>query len=318
MLRNLFLLLLLVAVLFFPDVAVGQQQKFEKRDQGRNVQLTYEWRDHFEQSRSLSFELEKRQMSEQYRSQTNYMPDLAMRYVYISLMKHAQSINPRDARIRVNRVGQDLRVSVRSSSSEMVKKWQQDMQAHRESAFDEYLKQNHYTRFNTHMGEEAVKPDHMRYVRESLEVLLPLAQAIYDQLEEGTDSRDYVNLLLSWVQSIPYDRLENRATSNGAGYFSPIEVLNNNRGDCDSKTVLTATLMRTLLPNLSMVMIFLPNHALLGANLPMRETEQSIEIDGMQYLLLEPTGPAKFKVGEIGVMSANALAGGMYTHERVP
>ena len=52
----------------------------------------------------------------------------------------------------------------------------------------------------------------------------------------GLSQRQAINRLLIWVQSIPYDTLHDRA--NDLGFLAPINVLMQNRGDCDSKSVL--------------------------------------------------------------------------------
>jgi hypothetical protein len=187
-----------------------------------------------------------------------------------------------------------------------------------EKALDQYLKDNYYSHFRSHLGQEAVKPDHLRYISENKAALLPIAQAVYDTLPTNSETRAYVNLVLSWVQSIPYNELKNRLTSNGAGYLPPLSVVANNQGDCDSKTVLMASLIRSLLPEVKMTMLFLPNHALLGIVLPFRTNEQTLDINGLDYLLMEPTGPAKIQLGDIASRSASDIAGNMYSVEQVP
>lgn len=248
----------------------------------------------------------------------NYMPNIAKRHVYVELMKQAQQVNPREAKVKLIKQGQDYKISVSSKSPEMLEKWQRTMAAKQQQAFDSYLQDNHYIRFKTHLGQEGVKPDHMRYLKESRELVLPVAQAIYDKLEPGSDTRDYVNLLMSWIQSIPYNELEDRIVSNGSGFFSPVEVLTNNLGDCDSKTTLAASLMRALLPNLQMVIVFLPDHALLGANMAHRESENTLRVNGSDFVLIEPTGPALMPIGKVSDKSLSDIASGMYTTEKVP
>lgn len=97
----------------------------------------------------------------------------------------------------------------------------------------------------------------------------------------------------------------------------PLSVVANNQGDCDSKTVLMASLIRSLIPDVKMVMIFLPSHALLGISLPFRTDEETLDIDGVDYLLMEPTGPAKIPLGEVANSSARDIAGNMFSTEIV-
>ena len=99
--------------------------------------------------------------------------------------------------------------------------------------------------------------------------------------------------------------------------MSPAEVLINNIGDCDSKATMMATVLRSVLPGVSQAIVYLPGHAMLAANISRRDAEHSIELGGMRYLLLEPTGPALMPLGEIGDKSASNIASGMYSFEKV-
>jgi hypothetical protein len=94
-------------------------------------------------------------------------------------------------------------------------------------------------------------------------------------------------------------------------------VLTQNIGDCDSKTVLAASIVRAFLPNVPMRMIFLRNHALLAVSLNVDDGDETVVIDGIRYVLMEPTGPAKMTLGEIGVDSARAIGQGEFTTQPV-
>jgi hypothetical protein len=293
----------------------AQQLSFNKSKQNKEMHFNYTWSDHQEQTTDLAFALPLRQLNTQ--NHKKFIPDLAQQYVYIEMLKAARKIDPKEARVQIQHRGQDIHIQVTSRSSNLIDKWQRTMNQSQEKALDRYLKDNYYSHFRSYLGQKAVKPDHLRYISENTAALLPIAQAVYDKLPTNSETRTYVNLVLSWVQSIPYNELKNRLTSNGAGYLPPLSVVANNQGDCDSKTVLMASLIRSLIPDVKMTMVFLPNHALLGIVLPFRTNEQTLDIDGMDYLLMEPTGPAKIPLGEIANSSARNIAGNMYSLEEV-
>ncbi|WP_460312125.1 hypothetical protein [Aliiglaciecola aliphaticivorans] len=296
----------------------AKQLQFEKSSDETSYRFAYQWVDQGNQNKSLTFSIDKTVAQNQYKNQTVFKPEIAQRYVYVELMKQAQKIDPKEARVSIQQRGEQLEVSVSSRHLEMLDKWKSLMSEKQQSAFDDYLHEHHYTRFTNHVGQEGVIPDHIRYIQESRSIVLPAAQAIYEQLEKGSDTRGYVNLLLSWIQTIPYNELTNRVDSNGAGFFTPVEVLTNNKGDCDSKATLTASLMRSLLPDLSMAMVYLPNHALLAVNLGERPNEESINIRGAQHVLIEPTGPAVINIGEISDETARHVTNGNYTVVMIP
>jgi hypothetical protein len=258
-----------ISVLFFiifSGASLAQQTAFNRQENGDSVTLDYQWTDQFERTHQMSLSFSKSSLNQSFNNNKNYSPKVAQRYVFLALQKAAMKVNPKEARVRLNMVGQDIKVQVNSRSDSYLRKWQDQMAIEQESAFDDYLTQNYYTRYKAPYGQKAVKPDHIRFANESVESLRPVAQALYELIPAESSSREYINLVLSWVQSIPYNTLENRLTSNGTGYSPPMKVIADNRGDCDSKSVLTAALLKALIPGIDLNMVFLDNHALLAAN----------------------------------------------------
>jgi hypothetical protein len=294
----------------------AQQLTFNKSKQSELVAFNYSWSAHQQQTQDIAFALPLSQLNRQ--NHKKFIPSLAQQYVYIELHKAARQINPKEARVQIQRRGQDIQIQVTSRSEHLLERWQRSMEQSKEKALERYLQDNYYNYFYSHLGQKAIKPDHLRYISENKAALLPIAQAVYEKLSTNSETRAYVSLVLSWVQSIPYHELENRLDSNGAGYLPPLSVVANNQGDCDSKTVLMASLVRSLLPDTKMTMVYLPNHALLGIVLPFVSGEQTITIDGFEYLLMEPTGPAKIALGDIAARSGNYIAGNMYSVEEIP
>lgn len=296
----------------------GEQEQYSRDETEQDFIFNYVWRDANDTQQTLSFNLNKIALKKQFHHTKAYKQDIAQRHIYVALQKAAMKIPRKEARVKIQKVTNHIRISVDSKSPEKQQHWLNNLYTAQEAAFDAYLLENYYSRYTSPTGQNAVKPDHPRFVKENREFLLPVAQAIYEKLDRDSSTRAYVNLLLSWLQSIPYNTLEDRITSNGSGYLPPAQVITGNQGDCDSKTVLAASLMRSLLPKLSMVMIYLPDHALLGAALPKREHESAVTINGIDYLLMEPTGPALFSAGEIAPSSAQYIESGMFTSEKVP
>lgn len=294
----------------------AEQVVYKKVKKQSQLIFKYQWLDSFSQNQVLEFNLPIKQSARQIHKR--FVPELAQQYVFIELHKAARLIDPREARISIQRGTQDIKVNVTSRSQTTLEKWQESM-AHTEvAAFDQYLQDNYYARFTSYLGQEAVKADHIRYISENKAPLLPVAQAIYETLAVNSESRIYVNLLLSWVQSIPYNELEDRMSSNGAGYLPPLAIIRQNQGDCDSKSVLMASLIRSLLPDVKLVMIYLPQHALLGISLPTRSNEQTFSFNGSDYLLMEPTGPAVMPLGSIATTTSSAINSGLISYEQIP
>ncbi|MFT4939141.1 MAG: hypothetical protein ACI88A_002175 [Paraglaciecola sp.] len=303
-------------IVLFATAVHAEQLSFRKSLEPTLINFDYRWLDLNNTTQNLSFTLPKKIVYKQ--KHTKFVPELAQNFVFIELLKAAREIDPREARIEIQQVAQDIRVTVKSRSAKLMRKWQISMQTKKQQAFDKYLEQNYYAYFKTPFGQQGFKPDHLRYIDKNKQELLPVATAIFEMLSTDSNPVQYVNLILSWVQNIPYNALENRLESNGAGYLPPLSVIANNQGDCDSKTTLTATIIRALLPDAKMVMVYLPKHALLGLSLPQQLKKDTFLVEGIDYLLMEPTGPASLPLGEIGTTSENQMASGMYSYEKIP
>jgi len=315
-LRKLRVFSLALLTCVFSVTGNAEQTFFHKEETATGYNMQYRWKDHSGVERELSFSLQKNKLVKRHKKNRNYRPEIAQRYVYIEMQKMAQKISPREARVRLVPRGKELQIQVKSQSPETTQKWLDNLTSEREAALDRYLHSHYYARYESPYGQIGVKPDHLRYIDESIRSVLPASQAIYEQIPSDSTPRSYVNLLLSWLQSIPYSTLENRITSNGSGFLPPSEVLINNIGDCDSKAALMAAMLRSLLPNLNMALVYLPNHALLGATLPNFEDEESIkDVNGAKYLLLDPTGPALMKLGRVSESTENFVASAMYKIE---
>ena len=156
----------------------------------------------------------------------------------VALTKAAKAIDPKDAKITIKPLREAINIKVSGTDEEKI----EDVQAHlrdvQQNAYDSYLHEHYFTRFTTIFNQSAIKPDHLRYISESVKPLVSVSQAFYEKVASESDSRAYFSLILSWLQSIPYDTLEDRVVSNGSGYAPPISVLMQNLGDCDSKAVL--------------------------------------------------------------------------------
>ena len=313
LIRNLWLISLWVGSV---SQSAGEQLSFDKVNQRAETEFSYQWHDTQGQVQQLRFALPS--VSTNRQNHKRFVDELAQQYVYIALLREARKVDPREATIQVFRKPQTIDIKVTSRSQEALQKWQDKMRESQQQALQDYLSDNYYSQFTSYLGEQAIKPAHLRYINENREALLPVAQAIYAKLPPHSESRLYVNLLLSWVQSIPYNTLEDRVSSNGAGFLPPLSVIASNQGDCDSKSVLMASLVRSLLPDVNMVMVYLPQHALLGISLPTRSSEPTFNIDGIEYLLMEPTGPALLPLGSIAPSSSADLAANHYSYEIIP
>lgn len=297
--------------------SASANQQFNRQQVGETIEFSYEWQDQNRQPQTLAFALNQTDIASLPTTQRNYQPAVAQRHVVVSLFHHARTFDPKEVRIDIRPNGELIDIEVSSRFPEKIAEYRTQMREREQQAYDEYLYKNYYERYKTQMNEKAIKPDHLRYVDESTRALIPLSQALYEKLDASSDAREYINLMLTWIQSIPYSTLTDRVATNGSGFLPPISLLNQNKGDCDSKTVLAAAIIRAFLPNVPMRMVFLPNHALLAVSLTSQGQDQTINVDGSNYILMEPTGPSKLMLGQAGDESMLAISRGQYTTQAV-
>ena len=314
-LSRLWLVALSALILSFTTMA--QQRLFKRINEDKHYQFEYVWLNQTGEQHSIQFALEREALQDIPLQQTTYRPEIAQRYVVVEMTKAAQDIDPRIARITIRQRGDEIQIGVRAASDAIIKDVQSQLGEAKNAAFNSYLFKHYYTEYMTPLNQEAIKPDHVRYIRESTLALIPLSQAFYEQLQQNSDARDYMNLLLGWVQNIPYNTLEDRSESHGSGFSPPFTLLSQNKGDCDSKAVLTASIVRAFLPTTPMVLVLLEEHALLGIALPPRASDKTIKQNGITYVMFDPTGPALLPFGEVSPNTTMAIANRRFTLETI-
>jgi hypothetical protein len=145
--------------------------------------------------------------------------------------------------------------------------------------------------------------DYVTATRRYVAPLRPVAAALAAQLA-GENAREQIARALGFVQAIPYDDLTDPRTTGGIEFAPPPAMFRLNRGDCDSKTVALAAMLRSLLPRQRLLFVVLPQHVALAVDLEPHEGDAAVTYDGRTWLLLEPTGPAVVAPGQVAPTTA--------------
>jgi len=111
---------------------------------------------------------------------------------------------------------------------------------------------------------------------------------------------------IAFFQAIPYEVL-GKQRSSGMGFLTPLAVIAENRGDCDSKAVAYAATARTLAPGTPVAIVVVPGHALVGLGISPERGDATLTQGGITYVLAEPVGPAPARIGEVGPLSRDGL-----------
>lgn len=310
-------LLFITLSIVFSSISQAKQLDFTQAKNGNQTDLNYQWLDHSKKTQNLHFSVDNKTYYGQFRAFRRYRPDLAMRYVEVGLLKALPTISSNIATVRLKKLPQEIQIKVTGSDQAAVLEAKQQASQIQKDTIEQFLADNYYIKYTDSFGQTGIKPDHVRFTMESIPLFDSVAQKLYEKFK-ATPTRHIINYMLSFVQSIPYNTLENRIESHGAGYSPPNRLLYENQGDCDSKSVLMAALLRSIFSKMGVVIIYLPDHALVGFQIPYQKTDDYVKINGNYYVLAEPTGPAMMPVAKISKSSKRYIDGDGYGYEIVP
>ena len=265
---------------------------------------------------ALVFRLDNKLLN-QYRGMKRYTPHMAEQAVRHALMRKAASLQQQGVRIQFSPPNLPLQFTVQADDSTKAKTVAATLRSLQTSALDQYLAQGYYFLLDDPVKGKGVIPDHLRFMQDALGQLQPVADAFISNYGKK-NIRQIAARLTLWIQQIPYRDLDNRIESNGKGYAPPVQLIFDHNGDCDSKAVLWATVMRLIFPTLMIKIIYLPNHAIIAAQVPATDTEQVIDFADASLLLIDPTGPAPLKLGQISPEFQAALRSKQFSQRTFP
>lgn len=294
------------------STAQAAQLQFKKSKIDTTHQFFYQWRDFDKQTHQLNFTMNNSDIFRPFRHFRTYRPRLASNFIQQSIKQSLSRQPISGVQVVFNNQGA---VNLRGRNPDDIQQASLRIKELETTFRQQYLKQNHYALFQDANGETGIKPDHVKFALESVPFLTALIEPLRDELA-NQDIRRIANYVLSFVQSIPYSTLESRLSSSGSGFAPPTMLLYQNQGDCDSKVTLTAAILKSLLPKLDLAIIYIPQHALIGIQAAYVDDEKHLTIEGIDYVLAEPTGPALMKMGKIANNSLDMIERGQYVAER--
>lgn len=285
--------ILLLCCLWFALPASAGQTYFNSH----SGQLNVGWQDKDGKAQQLTYRLESGKLP----PLIAYRPARMQEEVLQSLLQQAATEFPA-VQIALSRP--DMELKIKGRQPDQVNKALAWLTQQRDKLESEWLKQHYFQPFTPPDGVPAIKQDHVRIALESRTELAPLADQLKQAGTTETEARQKtVAHMLGFIQAIPYQLLDSQSGRSGKGFLSPRQVLEQNRGDCDSKVTLMAAMLAQLFPELKQAMVFVPGHALLGVALPPKPGEATLSWEGETYLLMEPTGPGQFAMGRIASTS---------------
>ncbi|WP_157836247.1 hypothetical protein [Rheinheimera texasensis] len=299
-------------VLLLSCSTVSAQMQLQRISEGQTTEFIYQ----ISASSTLSFKLDNKLLN-QYRGMRRYMPHMADQAVRHALLRKAAALQHNGARVQFSPPNLPLQYSVQAAEPEKAREMMATLAAEQQKALNDYLAKGYYYLLDDPIKGKGVIPDHLLFMQDALGQLQPVADAFIANYGKN-NIRQIAAQLTAWVQQIPYRDLDNRIESNGNGYAPPVQLIFDHSGDCDSKAVLWATVMRLIFPTLMIKIIYLPNHAVIAAQVPATDTEQVIDFADSSLLLIDPTGPAQLKLGQVGAEYQAALQSKQFSQRTFP
>lgn len=312
---KMFFYLCICLALCLGKLVNAEQISFSKRLKDDFYQFDYQWLDHNKEQQSMSFTLAKTALFQRFRLLKGYQGNFAQRSIMRKVKEQLKNNPLQGAQAVFLKQNKKITIQVKGLKEEDVAAAYAKVKELEQEATLQYFKNNYYQMFTTPDHVAGVKMDHVAIANDSVSDFKILKSVILEQVSIK-NIRKVTNYVLSFVQSIPYSTLESRVTSSGSGFNPPAKLLWENQGDCDSKVTLTATILRALMPRIEMAMVYIDQHAFIGIAVPATAGEMTIEYQGVNYLLAEPTGPAPYVLGKIAPESELAINQGRYVAEQ--
>ncbi len=288
------------ALLILAGTATAQQLDFKRATHAGDETLSYRWRDAQRRSHAISFTLTRPSIRDAEESFAEFSMDGMWRTIEASLRDETWRFG-HGARIEIARRTEGLSWTVHAddqrSADLLLRKLDQRADRDQAAYLARYMRQKVGQRIMVDFaGATAALRGPMKAVAHALE-RIPQA---------GEDDRARVALALGFFQEIPYTELEDKVRQGGDFRPAPA-LLAQNHGDCDSKAVALAAVLRTYAPARKLAVVTMPGHAILAVDLTPASEEATLIARGRQYVAVEPSGPAMAPIGQVGPTAAHYL-----------
>ena len=301
------LLLAAVLLLAIGGGAHAQQLDFKRESRSGDEKLAYRWRGADGREYTAGFTLTKAAIRQAEESFRDFSLEAMWRVVEADLRDETQRFG-HDAHIDIKRRRTGLDWSVRAADRASADALMAKLNARVVKSKTDYLARH----LRKQVDDRRIMVDFAAATQALQGPMMAVARALGATPNIADNDRARVALALGFFQEVPYAILEDKERQGGDFLTAPA-LLAQNRGDCDSKAVALAAVLRTYAPSRRLVVVTMPEHAILAADLPAEPGDQVIRSGGRQYVALEAAGPALAPVGRVSPHSAKYLRDGRET-----
>lgn len=302
--------LFMIAPLSMSGVTYAQKDyQFKINDD--SIDFNYSWIDMANHNNFISFKLNKIDVAKSYIDFKRPEQKDVVNYIHLRLLMDINIVNTSQNDYKIQIIPKDneddfsfLITGDTKNQLEHIKKVLDDRQ---QIYYEDYFHENFY---NWNKNEKLISIDYNKITELYIQKMAPVARAF--QLKNNNqiyDKRSVINDILNFYQSIPYDTL---TSDRGAGFSTPFRLLHENKGDCDTKLVAIAATIKELYKDTQVLAVVIPEHVIIGFDVPAENTDLKIMYKGRQYVLAETAGPGLIPLGKLSDFSLNSLKKGDY------
>src|SRR6202012_2872913 len=180
-------------------------------------------------------------------------------------------------RINIKRTSDGVRWTVEARNQDLDELTHR-VEARLKRSEDDYLARH----LRRKIGERRIVVDYAAATAALQGPLRAVARALGDVPDVANEDRARVALALGFFQEIPYATLDDKQRQGGDFLPAPA-LLAENRGDCDSKAVALAAVVRNFTRFRRLAVVTMPGHAILGVEMPAAPGDATIRQGGRQY-----------------------------------
>jgi hypothetical protein len=291
----------LAALIAFCAVAEAQQVDFKRISRSGDELLSYRWKDAERHEHAVAFTLTRDAIKEAEASFREFSMDAMWRTLELDLRDEVEKFG-NGARINLSRNIEGLHWTLQAPDQKSADLLSRKVSERLERSQQAYLRS--YMR--RMVSERRVMVDFAAATTAMQSPLRAVAKALGDVPDVANDDRARIALALSFFQEIPYAVLEDKQRRGGDFLPGPA-LLAQNRGDCDSKAVALAAVLKDYTRWRKLVVVTMPGHAILAVDLPAQEGDWTVRSGGRQYVALEAAGPVISPIGKVGNVTAKYL-----------
>jgi hypothetical protein len=291
----------LAALVAFCGAAESQQLDFKRISRSGDELLSYRWKDAERHEHAVAFTLTREAIKEAEASFREFSMEAMWRTLELDLRDEVERFGD-GARINLSRNIEGLHWTLQARDQKSVDLLSQKVTERLEKAQQSYLR----TYMRRMVAQRRVMVDFAAAASAMQSPLRAVARALGDVPGVASDDRARIALALSFFQEIPYAVLEDKQRRGGDFLPGPA-LLAQNRGDCDSKAVALAAVLKDFTRWRKLVVVTMPGHAILAVDLPAQEGDWIVRSGGRQYVALEAAGPVVAPIGNVGNVTAKYL-----------